>query len=45
MGRPTALLTHGRPLKGLFLYLGVLATRKRVDKFLDTDLVRDLVLL
>lgn len=44
MGRPTALLTHGQPLKELFLCLGILATRKRVDKFLDTDLVRDLVL-
>ena len=39
MGRPTALLTHGGPLRGLFLCLGILATRKRVHKLLQTHLI------
>ena len=42
MGRTTALLTHGRPLKGLLLCLGILTTRKRVYKFLYANLVRHL---
>ena len=45
MGRPTALLTHGRPLKGLFLCLGILATRKRVYELLYAHLICDLILL
>ena len=46
MGLPTAFLSRGRPLKGpLFLCLGILATRERVYKLFEAQLVCDLILL
>lgn len=44
-GRPAALPAHGKPLKGPFLCLGILAARKQVDEFLDADLACYLVFL
>ena len=45
MGRPAALPAHGKPLKGPFLCLGILAARKQVDEFLDADLACYLLFL
>ncbi len=43
MGRPTALRTHGGPLRA-FLCLGILAARKRADKLFQAHLIRNLIL-
>ena len=46
MGRPTALLTHGGPLKGRsFMPWYSLATRKRVYELLYAHLIRYLICL
>ena len=45
MGRPTAVLTHGKGASGACLCLGILAARKRIGEFLDVDLVYYLVFL
>ena len=46
MGVPTAFLPRGSaPSRGPFLCLGILATRKRVNKFFEAHLICYLVFL
>ena len=43
MSWSTVLPTHGGPLRGFFLYLCILATRKPVNKFFQTHLLHNLI--